>query len=162
MNRRAGVRVLCLILATLIPGSLIASDATMKENTSETLARLERDWSAAYLRHDAARIAEILADDYVGIDGRGVVTDKEQEIRDAASPAPGTQAPDWVISTEEIVDIAVREYGNVAVVTARSIESGTFKKQPLHVQYRRTTVYVSRSGKWQCVSFHASRIIAQE
>lgn len=125
----------------------------------QELMRMERDWSAAYLKHDTAVIARILADDYVGIDGRAVITNKAQEIEEAAAPAPGTPPPDRIVADETISDMKVRVYENAAVVTGLSTEKVLLKGKESTVRYRRTTVYVKRQGNWKCVSFHASRII---
>ncbi|MFN2516773.1 MAG: DUF4440 domain-containing protein [Pyrinomonadaceae bacterium] len=53
----------------------------------------------------------------------------------------------------------VRIYGNVAVVNGRVIEKIKTKEKEAEIQYRRTTVWVKRHGRWQCVSFHGSRIL---
>ena len=60
----------------------------------QELMQLELDFSAAYLKHDTAAIDRILADDYVGIDGRAIVANKAEEIAEAKAPAPGTPVPD--------------------------------------------------------------------
>ena len=125
----------------------------------QELMQMERDWSAAYLKHDTAAIGRILADDYVGIDGRAFVTNKAEEIEEAEAPATGTPPPERSVLDETISDMKVRVYGNAAVVTGLSTEKVQFKGKESIVRYRRTTVYVKRAGRWQCVSFHASRII---
>ena len=53
----------------------------------------------------------------------------------------------------------VRAYGDAAVVTGLSTEKVLIKGKESTVRYRRTTVYIRRQGRWQCVSFHASRIV---
>src|SRR5438093_2928609 len=80
------------------------------------LMQLERAWSAAYLKHDTATIGRLLADEYVGIDGRGIVTNKSEEIQQAQAPEPGTAAPPFVVVDESVTDMNVRSYGHMAVV----------------------------------------------
>ena len=120
------------------------------------LAGLERQWSSAYLRHDTATIAKLLADDFVGTDGRGILSTKQEEIDEATVPAP--EAPDrpFVILDENISDIRVRTYGKTGVVTARSTEKIRLKSGATStIQYRRTTVWIRQENSWRCVSFHA-------
>ena len=126
---------------------------------AETLMQLERDWSAAYISHDTTIAERIIADDYVGIDGRGIVTTKAQELDDVRGPAPGIPPPPVLTLAESVVDMKVRVYGDVAVVNGRVIEKVRTKTKDAEVQYRRTTVWVKRQGRWQCVSFHGSRIL---
>jgi uncharacterized protein (TIGR02246 family) len=120
---------------------------------------LEQAWSAAFLKHDTATIASILADDYVGIDGRGVVSDKLSEIEEAKAPAAGTPRGTYLVLSEALSGVRVRLYGDAAVLTATNTARVSDRGEEAMVRYRRTTVYVRRNGKWQCVSFHGSRII---
>jgi len=124
----------------------------------QELMQLERDWSAAYLKHDTVTIDRILADDYIGTDGRGIVTFRVEEIEEAKPPKPGDSAP-FIVLDESVTDMKVRIYGNVAVVIGRVVEKVKTKKEEGEIQYRRTTVWVKRQGRWQCVSFHGSRIL---
>src|SRR5207244_1034864 len=101
----------------------------------------------------------ILADEYVGIDSRGIITDKAQEIEEDEAPKPGGPVPPFVVLDESVTDLKVRLYGNMAVVNGRVIEKIRTKDREDEIQYRRTTVWANRQGRWQCVSFHGSRII---
>ena len=74
-------------------------------------------------------------------------------------PAPGTPPPPVLTVAESVVDMTVRFYGDVAIVNGRVIEKVRTKTKDAEVQYRRTTVWVKRQGRWQCVSFHGSRIL---
>jgi ketosteroid isomerase-like protein len=137
-----------------------AGSQTKDDKVAQTLMQLERDWSAAFLKHDTAIVDRIVADDYVGIDGRGIITNRAQEIEEVKAPKPGDPAPPFVILDESVTDMQVRTYGNVAVVNGRVIEKiKTADVEPKEIQYRRTTVWVKRQGRWQCVSFHGSRIL---
>src|SRR5262245_47560243 len=70
----------------------------------QQLMQMERDWSAAYLKHDKTVVERILADDYVGIDGRGLVTNKADELRDVEGPDPKAPPPPFVVLDETVTD----------------------------------------------------------
>ena len=139
----------------------MAAGQTASKKTSadakleQALMQMERDWSAAYLSHDTAVVARILADDYLGTDGRGVMTDKAQEIEDARAADANRK-----VLSEFIDDMKVRLYGDTAIVNGRTTEKLEINGKELIIQYRRTDVFVKRNGRWQCVSFHGSRILA--
>lgn len=147
-----------LVLTVGLTGLTQAPKKIASGKVEQELMQMEHDWSAAVLNHDAAAVARILADDYIGTDGRGVMTTKAEELEEAKPPAPGAPAPERVILEETISDMKVRVYGNTAVVTGISNEKISFKGTQSLIRYRRTTVYVKRQGRWQCVSFHGSRI----
>lgn len=150
--------VTVLILALVIVNPPAWSSERHPQAASEIEA-LERAWSRAFLEHDTATIARILADDFVGIDGRGVVSDKAHEIEEAKAPAAGSPPGAYLILNETLSDVRVRFYGDAAVLTAINTARISDQGEESTVRYRRTTVYVRRSGKWRCVTFHGSRII---
>jgi ketosteroid isomerase-like protein len=144
-----------LTVMTACSGEALAKEANPGQAKSE-IVRLEKAWSEAFLRHDGQAISRILANDYVGIDGRGVVGNKATEIQEA-KPRPKTPA---AILDEKLSDIRVRTYGDAAVLTALNTVRFRVGSRESRIRYRRTTVWVWRDGRWQCVSFHASRVLA--
>lgn len=147
-----------LVLLVCVTAKTQSAKKASAAKVEQELMQMERDWSAAYLKHDAGTISRILADEYVGIDGRGIITNKAQEIEEADAPKPGAPVPPFVVLDESVTDMKVRVYGNVAVVNGRVVEKIRNKEREGEIQYRRTTVWVKRQGRWQCVSFHGSRI----
>jgi len=143
MNSAAALITLALVGLNPTSGLTAASEAVVAS---------ERAWSEAFIRHDLQAIALLLADDFVGIDGRGVVSDKAAELEEARPPSQGQ--PNVVLVSEQLSDIRVRLYGDVAILTA--INTAHFSDST--IRYRRTTVWVRRGDRWQCVSFHGSRI----
>jgi len=121
--------------------------------SSAAVVASERAWSEAFLRHDLPAISRLLGDDFVGIDGRGVVSDKAAELEEAKPPSPGATGP--ILLGEQLSDVRVRMYGDLAVLTA----TNTARFSDSTIRYRRTTVWVWRGERWQCVSFHGSRIL---
>ena len=144
MNSAAALVVATLLSLSQKPGLAPGSEAVVAS---------ERAWSDAFLRHDLEAISGLLADDFVGIDGRGVVSDKAAELEEARPPKPGAQGS--VLVSEALSDIRVRMYGDTAILTA--INTAHFSDST--IRYRRTTVWVRRGSGWQCVSFHGSRIL---
>ena len=146
-----------LLVGTLLCGFAGSTLAAGRDTVEQILIQMERDYSAAYLQHDIATIERILSDDYVGIDGRAVVSNKAEEIEEAKAPPSGSPTPDYLVTDETLSDLRVRSYGNAAVVTSLSTEKVLIKGNATTVRYRRTTVYINQRGRWRCVSFHATR-----
>ncbi len=132
--------------------------AARQDSVERVLMQMEREYSAAYLHHDTATVERMLADDYLGIDGRAVVSNKTQEVEDANAPPAGSPAPDYLVTDETLSDMKVRVYGDAAIVTGLSTEKVLIKGTATTVRYRRTTVYIKRQNQWRCVSFHATRV----
>jgi len=155
IKRRLIVIAMALMVSALASGQTNGEKPDVNAKTDQELMQMERDWSAAYLSHDVSVVDRILADDYIGTDGRGVMTSKAQEMEDARSVDTNRK-----VLSENIDDMKVRIYGDTAIVNGRTTEKFQANGREITVQYRRTDVFVKRNGQWQCVSFHGSRIIA--
>ncbi len=126
------------------------------EEKTQLIAQ-EKAWSDAVIHHDAAKVASILADDFIGIDGRGFVTDKAAELKEAEPPPADSTEPQLV--KEDLSDFTVRIYGDTAVLNLTNTAHFSSKEKETEIRYRRTTVWVRNAGNWRCVSFHGSRIL---
>jgi ketosteroid isomerase-like protein len=133
-----------------------ASAGPTNPSVALEVERSEHAWSQAFLRHDLGALSRLLADDFVGVDGRGVVSDKAAELEEARATSPGFDRP--ILVREDLSDLRVRVYGSTAVLTALNTAQFDGKHGPSTIRYRRTTVWVLRDGRWQCISFHGSRV----
>ena len=151
-----------LIILSLLGVSCIhavqRSDST--SSVAEQITALERAWSNAVLTHDANAVSALLADDFIGIDGRGFVSDKAAELEEAKPPAP--RKVNLVLIGESLSDVHVRAFGETAVLTAINTARFSSDEGESTIRYRRTTVWVRHDGSWQCVSFHGSRILESQ
>jgi len=156
MNRIARFALIVLSLLTAMPDAR-GHHAEPATTAVQQVIAAELAWSDAFLRHDLDRISGILSDDFIGIDGRGVVSDKTAELEEAKGPQGKASAA--VLVGEELSDVRVRVYGDAAVLTAVNTARFRSHHKESIIRYRRTTVYVHRDDRWQCVSFHGSRIL---
>jgi ketosteroid isomerase-like protein len=151
------MRAVIAIAAVALGVAGPVSASPIRPSAAQEVESAEHAWSKAFLRHDLDALSRLLADDFVGIDGRGVVSDKAAELEEAKAPPSGFQGP--VLTREDLSDVRVRVYGSTAVLTALNTAQFTDKDGPSTIRYRRTTVWVFRGGRWQCVSFHGSRVL---
>jgi ketosteroid isomerase-like protein len=150
---RAAIAIGAIALSAV--GPVGASPTT--PSAARDVESAEHAWSKAFLRHDLGALSRLLADDFVGVDGRGVVSDKAAELEEAKAPPPGFDGP--VLVREDLSEVRVRVYGSTAILTALNTAQFAGKEGPSTIRYRRTTVWQFRDGRWQCVSFHGSRVI---
>jgi hypothetical protein len=142
--------VVFLILAAST--SLIAAGQTKSKTTGrvskveQQLVKLEHEWIDAFAKPDRAQLERLMTDDYVSNNADGSVTDKAQSI--AASEAgffSGTS------STSE--DVKIRIYGDVAVITSLDTVKGKFNGQ-----FRHTSIWVKRKGRWQVLGWQGTAV----
>jgi hypothetical protein len=72
--------VLLALLLLPMPNALFAQTKINKAS-AEQLIQMERDWSQADVKKDAAALNRILAEDWIGIDFQGTVLTKAEVLR---------------------------------------------------------------------------------
>jgi uncharacterized protein (TIGR02246 family) len=117
------------------------------------ISDIERLKDEAYAKGDQDAFDRIYADDYVAINAAGGTSNKQDLMKF------NTGLGRVMYDTHSSSEINVRVFSDSAVVTgtysfkykkpARGDDSG---------QYRYTSVYVSRAGKWQIVADQFTRI----
>jgi ketosteroid isomerase-like protein len=123
-----------------------------RHESRHEIDQLEEAWRNAALHHDAAAMASLLSEDYIGITASGTLQSKDETL--ASLRAGALQ-----FSQLDLSDRKVRFYGQTALVTSRAEISGTNPNGPISGSYRYTRVYVrDDKGAWKIVSFEASRI----
>jgi hypothetical protein len=100
----------------------------------------------AMLRHDKAKLEELIGPDYV--------------LRGWDGTAPDTPRAAWLdnlfnhlkIDRWEQTAISARVYGDVGVVTSMYSWAGTFRDKPFDSKGFLTDVWLRRNKRWQVVS----------
>jgi ketosteroid isomerase-like protein len=124
---------------------------TQTKSVERELIRLEKEWADALVKHDVAFFERIMVDDYTWTAPEGYVCTKADNIALAKSE-------EGVIMSWVLADMNVRVYGDAAVVTGCQTIKETYKGEDVSGQERWTHTWVRRSGRWQCVAAHSSRI----
>ncbi len=125
--------------------------AAQTGNAEQALLQLERDWEQANAKNDLAALDRILGPEFVGTDSDGRLTTRAEVF---ARRKGG--AVKFTAFTQD--DYKVHVVGDTAIVTGRSTIKGIRDGKDWAGQERWTDVFVRRSGRWQAVASHQSRI----
>lgn len=111
----------------------------------------EADWERALGMNNAARLDEVMADDWRMISSEGQVVTKAQALSALRS---GALRYDSVTFR----DVEVRVYPGAAVVMGRSREQGGLRGKAFDEPYIFTDVFILRDGAWRSVLTHVTHI----
>ena len=112
-----------------------------------TFQAIEDCFNDAMVSNDVARISECISDDWV------LVTPEKGPIgRNAILHVIGSGMLTHDSMAKEVLRAKV--YGDVAVVTGRGKNTGTFRGEPIHADEWITDVYRFTGGRWRCVLTH--------
>ena len=99
----------------------------------------ERAWAESVATGDASTVKRILADDFIGIDPEGNRYGKAKMVADTGTAGK-------YFSSNEIGDIVVRFYGDVAIAQG---SEGWTRKTGEKGRWVWTDTWLKRSGRWQ-------------
>jgi ketosteroid isomerase-like protein len=157
----AGLLLLTVSLAwALWPGVLRVAHAS-DQDAERAIRDLEAQWAQAVLAGNRAFYETALADDFTHTSHTGRFKTRAQWLAEDKTGAGQNDAkPGQTRYTAyRLDDLAVRIYGDTAVVTGRTTPAGhDAKGQPITGQFRYIRVWVKHNGRWQAVAFEGTRI----
>ena len=131
-----------------------STDPAAKRLASE-LADVEEVFNRAMVSNDVARISACVMDDWVLVTPEVGVVPRARLLRVIET---GELSHDTM--TKEIVRVKV--YGDIAVVTARGRNTGTFRAQRISADEWVTDIYRRIDGRWLCVLTHLTPVAARQ
>jgi uncharacterized protein (TIGR02246 family) len=110
-------------------------------NVAQAIEQLERDWAGALTAGDLDKVAQIVADDWTGINYDGSTATKQSLL--AAVKAGKNKA-----ESIEIGPMEVKVLGSVVVVQGSDIEKSVVAGKDTSGKWVWMDVFVKRQGKW--------------
>jgi len=150
------MKLLMLVLLLPAPSALFAQTKNDRA-AAEQLIQMERDWSQADVKKDAAALNRILAEDWIGIDFQGTVLNKAEVLRQVALHSDATAT-----ESTELGEMKIRIFGNTALISGTETEKSEYKGKDSSGKYIWTDVFVRRSGRWQAVSSQSTKLVVPE
>lgn len=114
------------------------------EKARQYITESEKQWAESVASGDSTVIQRILADDFIGVDTKGVQYTKDHEVHSSAG------GPKY-FKSNHLNDIKIRFYGNMAV--AQGDETWVrYSGEPLTGRFVWTDTWLFRNDKWQIVA----------
>jgi len=114
-------------------------------NEENHLLKLDNEWNESYPRRDVSALDHIIADDWVCIDGAGLVITKRQLLERVKSSAT-------FFDPYKFDETTLRMFKDAAIVTGRLSGTRRGNDGAFHLEQRYTRVYVKRNDRWQAVA----------
>ena len=114
-------------------------------NEENHLLKLDNEWNKSYPRRDVSALDHIIADDWVCIDGAGLVITKRQLLERVQSSAT-------FFDPYKFDEIILRMFKDAAIVTGRLSGTKRGNDGTFYIEQRYTRVYVKRNDRWQSVA----------
>ena len=126
--------------------ALVLAARLAAQGTAEDSVRAaEQARAQALVKADTVALSRMIAEEFVEVSRLGQIRTRADNIRDIASG-------DLKLVTVHYDSLAVRIYGDVAVLRGIADNTGTFRGFPFTGKIRYTRVFVRRDGRWQAVA----------
>ncbi len=121
------------------------------EKLKNQFQQIEDDFNKAVVSNDIEEIKKCITNDWVLVDSQGGII---PQVRFFSVLEQGLLSHSAM--TKEILRVKV--YGNIALVTGRGQNTGTWQGQPMHADEWITDVYKKENDKWLCVLTHLTPV----
>jgi hypothetical protein len=147
------MKLITPILALAALAAFVAAPPVYAQGDNEAikskLKEMEDSWAKSQMNadHGAAAVSEMLAADFVGISAKGVMLDKEANIKRIKDD---TDTYTSCVNDQMEVNVIAP---NLAIVRGKSTEAGKDKNgKAFSRTFVWTDTWMERDGKWQCIA----------
>lgn len=153
-------RMLAVAAVTMAASSLALGQMTGKkanyfsqkgDSVEQAVMQMEEALRVAVTKGDMKAYGRIVGDDYV-------FTNQDAVVRTKAQVMSAYDSGSLKYESIKFDEIKVHAYGDTAVLTGRSTQTGKDNGKDIAGQFRYTRVYVKRQGRWQIVATQSTRI----
>ena len=123
----------------------------VSDNAVQAILDVQHRWVEALISADTAALDAILVDSYVDTDESGSRFDKPCILA-------ALKSGDLKMTSIMLLQTDVHRYGDAAVLTGASAQTGTFQGQPIASQILFTATLVLQDGKWRAVAAHRTAV----
>ena len=148
-------KLIVLLLALVLPAAVLAQGAdSAKPNpdVEKAIIKIENDMSAALTKPDADAAAKMVADTFYAVNPDGSTQSKTEFVADLKSGK-------FKLQSNQLDDMKVHvATADLAIVTYRSTDKGSYDGHDLSGQYRWLDVFAKRNGTWQFIVSQGTKI----
>ena len=147
-----------LVCSALLVFGFVLSSQAQKAPAAAELTKLLNEFLAGASHNDAAMHDRFWAEDVIYTGSSGRRRGKAEIMKDVRSaPAPKPDDPKTTYTAE---DIRIQQYGNTAIVAFRLVATTEKDGKTEVANYLNTGTFLKRKGKWQVVSWQATKAAA--
>src|ERR1041384_5101088 len=132
-------------LCALLPPPPLTPQQPAAGGAEDSVRAVEMARAQALLHADTVALSRMLAAEFIEVSRLGQIRTRADNIRDIASG-------ELKLTNVRYDSLAVRIYGDVAVLRGIADNTGVFRGFPFAGRIRYTRVFVRRDGRWQAVT----------
>jgi ketosteroid isomerase-like protein len=146
-------KLIVLLFALALPAAVLAQgNNAPNPDVEKAIIKIEQDMSAALTKSDADAAAKMLADTFYAVNPDGSTQGKARFVADLKSGK-------FKLESNQLDDMKVHAAdADMAIVTYRSTDKGSYDGHDLSGQYRWLDVFAKRGGTWQFIVSQGTKV----
>ena len=144
---------LIILLALAVPSLGFAKDTDASGDVEQAVIKIEQELVDALLKGDTSAGERYMADKFVFVAPDGEVQRKSDFISDVKGGKLKMES-----SKNSDVKVVAAD-ADMAVVTYKSVDKGTYDGRDISGEYRWMDVFMKRNGNWQIVASQGTEIV---
>ncbi len=121
------------------------------QQVKEKFQQIEDNFNKAIISNDIEEIKKCISNDWILIDSQGGIIPQERFFQVLHQGLLSHQ-----LMTKEVLRVKI--YGDIALVTGRGQNTGTWQGNPMEADEWITDVYKKEDRKWLCVLTHLTPV----
>lgn len=142
---RGGAVPIAFLFLAVLSARAAAQGPAAGTPPEDSVRAVEEARGRALLQADTVALSRMVAAEFTEVSRLGTLRTRADNIRDISSGA-------LKLTAVRYDSLAVRIYGDVAVLQGIADNTGTFRGFPFSGKIRYTRVFVRRDGRWQAVT----------
>jgi hypothetical protein len=138
-------RVAAIVAALTVSCAAVARAQSASTAREDSVRAVEAARGRALMSADTTALSQMIAEEFVEISRLGQLRHKADNMREIATG-------DLKLTSVHYDSLAVRIYGDVAVLRGIADNVGTYRGFPFTGKIRYMRVFVRRDGRWQAVA----------
>ena len=126
-------------------------ESELSGDAAQPVLDLQHRWVAALVKADTAALDAVLVDSYVDTDESGSRFDK-------AGVLAALKSGDLKLASITLLETHVHRYGDSAVLTGASAQTGALRGQPIAPKILFTATLVLQNGQWRAAAAHRTAV----
>lgn len=122
-----------------------------EEQLKEQFQTIEDNFNKAVVSNDIEEIKKCISDDWVLVDAQGGILPRERFLYVVENGLLSHST-----MTKELLRVKV--YDNIALITGRGKNTGTWQGQPIQADEWVTDIYKKENERWICVMTHLTPV----
>ncbi len=147
-----------LIKPIMVVTVVCISQFINSQELSQDLQQAVNEFNNAFKEGNVNKLSSMITQNYLHTNATSKPIDKETWISYLNKRRTEIETKKLIVHTYEMTEVAVRQYDDIAIISAKIVTSSSKDGKVNDNEYRVTNIWVKQDGLWKRAGFHDGKI----